>query len=173
MGIADLRNAFITELPPGWQVTDCELHTVPNSGNQQQVIISGFDPSGKPFTQNSAPFPPSENPTAKARDMARGLLNSAQNPMQPPLAAVVTSAPVKKAAMAPLIEIKGLSTTINAAKKGISDLRSAATSFQSESSALTSELNDLTAQIKQHRDDLQFEAETLGNSAQSSTSQGS
>lgn len=63
----------------------------------------------------------------------------------------------------PLIEIKGLGAHVASAKKSIADLREAASGFHTESTALTGELTDLTEQIKQHRADLRFEAETLGN----------
>lgn len=67
--------------------------------------------------------------------------------------------------MAPLIEIKGLSSAVAGAKKGIADLRSAAAGLNSETTALNLEIVDLTEQVKQHRKDLRFEAETLGNGA--------
>lgn len=64
----------------------------------------------------------------------------------------------------PLIEIKGLGAAVAGAKKGISDLRSAAAGLNTETTALNLEIVDLTEQVKQHRKDLRFEAETLGNS---------
>lgn len=66
--------------------------------------------------------------------------------------------------MARLIEIKGLGNIVAEAKKGIGDLRAAAGDLNAETAGLTAELNDLTDQVKQHRADLRFEAETLGNS---------
>lgn len=65
----------------------------------------------------------------------------------------------------PLIEIKGLGTAVAGAKKGISDLRQAAAGLNTETTALNLEIVDLTEQVKQHRKDLRFEAETLGNGA--------
>jgi hypothetical protein len=65
--------------------------------------------------------------------------------------------------MPPLIEIKGLAANIATAKKGIAEVRGAAASFGASSSALVAELNEVTAQLEQHRADLRFEAETLGN----------
>ena len=63
-----------------------------------------------------------------------------------------------------LIEIKGLATHIGNVKEGIAGLREAAATLNAESTGLKAELDDLTQQIKEHREDLRFEAETLGNS---------
>lgn len=62
-----------------------------------------------------------------------------------------------------LIEIKGLGADVASVKKGIGDLRVAAAELNTQSSGLKAEIGDLTDQIKQHRADLRFEAETLGN----------
>lgn len=72
----------------------------------------------------------------------------------------------------PLIEIKGLSASVAAVKGSIGDLRTSAAVLNTESSALKAEIDDLTTQIKQHRTDLRFEAETLGNGSGDKTSQG-
>lgn len=66
-----------------------------------------------------------------------------------------------------LIEIKGLGADVASVKKGIGDLRSVAAELNAESAGLKSEMADLTEQIKEHRKDLRFEAETLGNSSAS------
>jgi predicted nucleic acid-binding Zn-ribbon protein len=71
------------------------------------------------------------------------------------------------AQMARLIEIKGLGTDIASIKKGIGDLRAAAGELNTQHAGLKAEIVDLTDQIKQHREDLKFEAETLGNSSAS------
>lgn len=73
-------------------------------------------------------------------------------------------------AMPPLIQIKGLAASIAEAKKGISDVRSAVVDLNTESSGLKSDLGDITNQLKQHRSDLRFEAETLGNGGENSQS---
>lgn len=65
----------------------------------------------------------------------------------------------------PLIEIKGLASSVANARKGISEVRAAATSLNVESAALVNEMNDIKDQVAQHRKDLRFEAETLGNGA--------
>jgi hypothetical protein len=67
--------------------------------------------------------------------------------------------------MARMIEIKGLGNIVAEAKKGIGELRGAAAGLNTETSGLKAEIDDLTAQVKQHRADLRFEAETLGNSS--------
>lgn len=66
--------------------------------------------------------------------------------------------------MARLIEIKGLGADVASVKRGIGDLRAAAADLNREGSALKAEMTELTDQIKEHRKDLRFEAETLGNS---------
>lgn len=65
--------------------------------------------------------------------------------------------------MANLIEIKGLGAAVQSAKKGIADVRSETSGLSSDAAALVSELQDVRAQIKQARDDIAFEAQTLGN----------
>lgn len=70
----------------------------------------------------------------------------------------------KELEMARLIEIKGLGNIVAEAKKGIGELRGAAAGLNTETTGLKAEIDDLTAQVKQHRADLRFEAETLGNS---------
>lgn len=67
--------------------------------------------------------------------------------------------------MARLIEIKGLGADVASVKRGIGELRAIATELNTEGAAFKAELNDLKDQIKQHRADLRFEAETLGNSS--------
>ena len=66
----------------------------------------------------------------------------------------------------PLLEIKGLKEIVSQAKKGIGDLRSSASDLNTETTALKSEIDSLTEQVKKHRADLQFEAGTLSNSSQ-------
>ena len=63
-----------------------------------------------------------------------------------------------------LIEIKGLKDIVASAKKSIGEIRSSATQLNTETAGLKAEIDDLTNQVKQHRTDLRFEAETLGNS---------
>jgi hypothetical protein len=65
--------------------------------------------------------------------------------------------------MARLIEIKGIGADVASIKKGIGELRAVASEVNTESTALKAELGDLRDQIKEHRADLRFEAETLGN----------
>lgn len=71
--------------------------------------------------------------------------------------------------MARLLEIKGLSADVAGIKKGIVDLRAAASGLNTEKTALVSEIADLTDQIKQYRTDIRFEAEQLGNGGETST----
>jgi hypothetical protein len=71
---------------------------------------------------------------------------------------------LRKQEMARLIEIKGLGNVVAEAKKGIGELRNAAGALNTETAGLKAEIDDLTDQVKQHRADLRFEAETLGNS---------
>lgn len=66
--------------------------------------------------------------------------------------------------MARLIEIKGLGADVASVKRGIGDLRSVAADLNREGAALKAEMADLTEQLREHRRDLRFEAETLGNS---------
>ncbi|MCK1585470.1 hypothetical protein IVB03_39440 [Bradyrhizobium sp. 168] len=72
---------------------------------------------------------------------------------------------IREMGLMPLIEIKGLGTAVASAKKGIADVRTAAAELNTEAGQLVAEIGDLTSQVKQHRADLRFEAETLGNSS--------
>lgn len=63
----------------------------------------------------------------------------------------------------PLIEIKGLGAVVADVKKGMGELRQIAADVGTESAGLKAELTALKEQIQQHRADLRFEAETLGN----------
>lgn len=98
MGIADIRSAFMDEVGAGWRLTDCELHTVPDGKNSQQLIINGVDNKGESFALDSGPFNPMQSPVDKAREMARGQLNSAANPTQP------AEAPVSSASLLPPVQ---------------------------------------------------------------------
>lgn len=62
------------------------------------------------------------------------------------------------------IEIKGLAQRVSDAKKAISDARAASADLSEATTAFTTDLKDLTKQVKKHHEDLKFEAETLGNS---------
>lgn len=73
--------------------------------------------------------------------------------------------------VARLIEIKGLGDAVAGAKKGISDLKAAAGDLNASTGKLVAEIKDLTEQVEQHRADLKFEAESLGNSPQTSEKQ--
>jgi hypothetical protein len=73
--------------------------------------------------------------------------------------------------MVRLIEIKGLGDAVAGAKKGIADLKAAAGGLNASTGKLVAELNDLTEQVEQHRSDLHFEAESLGNSPPKSEKQ--
>lgn len=66
--------------------------------------------------------------------------------------------------MARLIEIKGLGADVATVKRRIGELRAVAADLNAQGGALTAEMIELTEQIREHRHDLRFEAETLGNS---------
>ncbi len=69
----------------------------------------------------------------------------------------------------PLLEIKGLGADIADIKKGIGDLRSVVKEVNSEKNGLITEMRDVRDQLRKHRSDLHFEAETLGNSSSNSS----
>jgi hypothetical protein len=64
-----------------------------------------------------------------------------------------------------LLEIKGLGQQVAGAKRAIADVRVAAGDLNRSTTALVTEMRDVTAQVEAARKDLRFEAETLGNSA--------
>lgn len=71
--------------------------------------------------------------------------------------------------VARLLEIKGLGADIASVKRGIGEIRSVVTEVNTEGTALKAELGDLKDQLKGHRADLRFEAETLGNGGDNSS----
>jgi hypothetical protein len=76
MGIQDVRNAFLQAGMGKLRVTDCELHTVQDGNNSQQLLINGFDASGKTFQLDSKPFDAKMSPNVKAREMAAKFLKA-------------------------------------------------------------------------------------------------
>lgn len=72
--------------------------------------------------------------------------------------------------VARLLEIKGLGADIASVKKGIGDLRAVVSEVNVEKTGLHAELTDLKEQLRGHRNDLRFEAETLGNGGENSSS---
>ncbi len=69
----------------------------------------------------------------------------------------------KGMAALPKIEIKGLGDKVKAARDGITALRASFESLGEETRGLQQDVADVTDQLRQHRADLRFEAETLGN----------
>ena len=65
--------------------------------------------------------------------------------------------------MANLFEIKGLGAAVADAKKGISQVRAETAGLSSDASLLIAAVQGVRQQIKAAHDDLQFEAEQLGN----------
>lgn len=66
-----------------------------------------------------------------------------------------------------MFQIKGLGDTIVNAKKGISSVRAEAAGLQSDASLFVAAVQGVRQQITQAHDDLQVEAETLGNGSPS------
>jgi hypothetical protein len=87
MGIQDVRNAFLQAGQNKLRITDCELHTVQDGNNSQQLIINGFDMNGKTFELDSKPFDAKVSPVEKAKEMARGVLSQPAGFRLPPQAA--------------------------------------------------------------------------------------
>ena len=65
--------------------------------------------------------------------------------------------------MANLFEIKGLGAAVADAKKGISQVRAETAGLSADAGLLITAVQGVRQQIKQAHDDLQFEAEQLGN----------
>lgn len=84
MGIQDIRNAFLQASGNKLRITDCELHTVQDGNNSQQLIINGFDLRGKVFQLDSKPFDAKVSPVLKAQEMAREVLNQPAGFRHPP-----------------------------------------------------------------------------------------
>lgn len=84
MGVQDIRNAFLQAGQGKLRITDCQLHTVQDGNNSQQLIINGFDANGKTFELDSKPFDAKVSPVIKAQEMARGVLNQSAGFRHPP-----------------------------------------------------------------------------------------
>ena len=63
-----------------------------------------------------------------------------------------------------LLEIKGLGNAMADVRDGMRGLKSLVADVSESASGFAAELSDVKAQIEQARDDLRFEAQTLGNS---------
>jgi hypothetical protein len=70
---------------------------------------------------------------------------------------------VKSGRVAPLIEIKGLGAAVQAAKQGIAGVRGETAGLSIDAALLMTAIQGVRKQITQAREDLKFEAETLGN----------
>jgi hypothetical protein len=68
--------------------------------------------------------------------------------------------------MASIFEIKGLGAAVADAKKGIAQVRSETGGLSQDASLLVTAVQNVRQQIKAAHDDLQFEAEQLGNGSQ-------
>ena len=63
----------------------------------------------------------------------------------------------------PPIQIKGLAADVMTVKRGFADIREVVRDVNLVSVALKQDLQDVKAQLQQHRQDIRFEAEALGN----------
>ena len=62
-----------------------------------------------------------------------------------------------------LVEIKGLGETVSAARQALQGVRASARAMNDTAAKLKAEVEDVTAQLQEHRDDLKADAESLGN----------
>lgn len=74
--------------------------------------------------------------------------------------------------MPPLVEIKGLGDTIRSVTNRINAAKDAARKLDENGAGLVAELTDIDLQLTQHREDLRFQASTLGNSPPASEQSG-
>jgi len=81
------------------------------------------------------------------------------------IAKAIVDARQKEEAMARLIEVKGLAGAVAQAKDAIRSARGATVDLSTTARALALEAADVTQQLQEARDDLKFEASTLGNSS--------
>lgn len=63
----------------------------------------------------------------------------------------------------PPIQIRGLAADVMTVKRGFSEIREVVRDVNLLSAALKQDLHDVKAQLQGHREDIRFEAETLGN----------
>lgn len=79
-----------------------------------------------------------------------------------------TARPVRRAMILPPLKIRGLGDEVVRAKAMLGEVRSAMTDVGEAATALRQDLEDLKDQLLDHRDDIRFEAEKMGNSGNGS-----
>lgn len=63
-----------------------------------------------------------------------------------------------------MVEIRGLKEALSRARSAISGARSSVSGLEASAIGLQQDADDITRQLEAHRSDLQFEAQSLGNS---------
>lgn len=79
---------------------------------------------------------------------------------------VVVSAPRQRVQVLPPIQIKGLAADVMTVKRGFADIREIVRDVNMTGAALKQDLLDVRDQLHKHREDIRFEAETLGNAGE-------
>lgn len=69
----------------------------------------------------------------------------------------------------PPIQIRGLAADVMTVKRGFAEIREIVRDVNLVSSALKQDLHDVKDQLQSHRQDIRFEAETLGNAGANDT----
>ena len=77
--------------------------------------------------------------------------------------ATATETTMQRVEVLPPIQIRGLAQDVSLVRRGISRLRELITDVHAARSGLEQDLGDIREQITEHRRDIRFEAEQLGN----------
>lgn len=84
MGIADVRNAFLSAGQGKLRCNDCRLSVIQDGNNSQRLVINGFDMNGAMFELDSGPFDPKMKPAEMAAKMAAEVLKKGPGFRRPP-----------------------------------------------------------------------------------------
>ena len=97
----------------------------------------------------------------------KGMIVMPENEQQ---GTAIINAPSRQAVQVlPPIQIRGLAADVMTVKRGFAEIREVVRDVNSVSLALKQDLHDVKQQLQGHREDIRFEAESLGNNGENSS----
>lgn len=160
MSIEDIRQAFVKHGRGDLKLSRARIRYPP--GGKQILQFTGWHSDGTPFAVQSAPF--KGCPVQRTGEMASDLVRLHQGWPASPQTSEAFMAGVD-------LQIRGLSDIVKRAREGIAQARSSTDKVGVSAKALASSADAIAKQIDQAREDIEFEATTLGNGGQESSQQ--
>jgi hypothetical protein len=99
-------------------------------------------------------------------EVARDIRENTMSDADKQVTVVTSNTPSARARVEvlPPIQIRGLAADVRSVKRGFAEIREIVRDVNGVAAALTQDLSDVKDQLHQHRQDIRFEAEQLGNS---------